>query len=170
MVESANRLSSNLHFWRDFEISRFNLHKKIQKRSGHLGSVVGYRIAPILDIEVECGEQKSRLFRGMVVLRGTVNYCIHRCDSIQWKITYHGHGGHNPRQAPTTANTSNLHGEFVDIDTALLGSWPSLAPRSFGSFASPSHPVSVSFIPTIIRSLTQLLPRVQWGPSLETID
>ena len=32
-------------------------------------------MAPILDIEVECGEQKSRLFRGIVVLRGTVNYC-----------------------------------------------------------------------------------------------
>ena len=32
-------------------------------------------MTPILDIEVECGEQKSRLFRGMVVLRGTVNYC-----------------------------------------------------------------------------------------------
>ena len=32
-------------------------------------------MAPILDIEVECGEQKSRLLRGMVVLRGTVNYC-----------------------------------------------------------------------------------------------
>ena len=35
-------------------------------------------MAPILDIEVECGEQKSRLLRGMVVLRGTVNYCIYK--------------------------------------------------------------------------------------------
>ena len=32
-------------------------------------------MAPILEMEVECGEQKSRLLRGMVVLRGTVNYC-----------------------------------------------------------------------------------------------
>ena len=39
-------------------------------------------MAPILDIEVECGEQKSRLLRGMVVLRGTVNYCI-------WTISFH---------------------------------------------------------------------------------
>ena len=80
MVESANRLSSNLHFWCDFKISRFNLYKKIQKCSRHLGSVVGYRIAPILDIEVECDEQKSRLLRGMVVLRGMVNYCNPLCS------------------------------------------------------------------------------------------
>ena len=33
-------------------------------------------MAPILEMEVECGEQKSRLLRGMVVLRGTVNYCM----------------------------------------------------------------------------------------------
>ena len=33
-------------------------------------------MAPILEMEVECGKQKSRLLRGMVVLRGTVNYCM----------------------------------------------------------------------------------------------
>ena len=39
-------------------------------------------MAPILDIEVECGEQKSRLLRGMVVLRGMVNYCTCRYLSL----------------------------------------------------------------------------------------
>ena len=44
--------------------------------------VVGYRMAPILDIEVKCGEQKSHLLRGMVVLRGMVNYCTCRYLSL----------------------------------------------------------------------------------------
>ena len=71
--------------------------KKIQKCSEHLGSVVGYRMAPILDIEVECGEQKSRLLRGMVVLRGTVNYCIGRRlvrieakdSAVDYRVRFH---------------------------------------------------------------------------------
>ena len=44
-------------------------------------------MAPILDIEVECGEQKSRLLRGMVVLRGTVNYCrLHAAQGSRGEV------------------------------------------------------------------------------------
>ena len=45
----------------------------------------------------------------------------------------------------------------MDTDAALLGSRPSLASGSFRSLASPSHPVGLLFIPTIIHLLTWLL-------------
>jgi len=31
---------------------------------------------PILELNVRCGEQKSHLLRGTMVLRRTINYCM----------------------------------------------------------------------------------------------
>jgi hypothetical protein len=51
-----------------------------------------------------------------------INTDIHWRNSVQSWLTCHDYIGHNARQAPATADTSNLHGIFVDIDAMLLGS------------------------------------------------
>ena len=90
-----------------------------------------------------------------------INAGVHRCSSIQQKATCHSHVGNNSRRAPATANTSDFHRKFVDVDATLLESRPSLAPAGFRSFANPPYPVSSLFISTIVHSLTWLVPRVQ---------
>ena len=71
---------------------------------------------------------------------------LHWSGSVWQYSTYHGHGGNNARQAPSTTETSGGHRKVVEFDQTVLEGRPSLAPGSSGSPASSPRFVSFLFI------------------------
>ena len=85
-------------------------------------------------VMIEARMDYCMLIFGLLLFR--INAGLHWRGAVQRESTRCGYVGNNGWQAPTTAGPSNLHRRVVDVDPTLLESGPSLAPRSFRSFAS----------------------------------
>ena len=86
--------------------------------------------------------------------------CLFPVDTgIYWsgsvlRRTHQGHDRHNTRQAPTKAETSRYHRFVMETDPTVLGQSPFRASESFDSLGCSPRFVSLSFVISVIRSLT----------------